>query len=263
MGVELVCQVGPISFERVLSMKTTRVWGAGLAALALALFASNSWASYERNLTPGELALMPAFCQDVQTVNGWEQGVRESPRAPYWVSKMGRSFWDMHHYCWASIAVHRSKQPGLNQNQRDHLIETAIDDYYYVVRRAPPEMALMPELYYLIGDSYKLLRRYGQAIEAYKMSRSLKADYWPAYAGHADILMLSNLRGEARAVLQEGLRVIPGEVALQSRLDKISGSGSEPAAATKTAKTSASRKASPAATDGVKASAAKAASAPQ
>jgi tetratricopeptide (TPR) repeat protein len=246
-----------------LSMKTTRVWGAAVATAALALFAGNSWASYERNLTPGELALMPAFCQDVQTVNGWEQGVRESPRAPYWVSKMGRSFWDMHHYCWAGIAVLRSKAPGLNQNQRDHLVETAIDDYYYVVRRAPAEMALMPELYYLIGDSYKLLRRYGQAIEAFKMARSLKPDYWPAYAGHADILLLSNLRGEARELLQEGLRLVPGEAALQSRLDKLSGSGNDPSTASKTSKSTAVRKPAQGAADGVKATAAKPTAAPQ
>jgi tetratricopeptide (TPR) repeat protein len=192
-----------------------------LVALIFSMSVANALASWERNLTPGELALMPDFCQDVQTVNGWEQGVRESPRAPYWVSKMGRSFWDMHHYCWAGIAVHRSKKPGLNQNQRDHLIETAIDDYYYVVRRAPPTMALMPELYYLIGDSQRQIRQYGAAIESFKMARSLKADYWPAYAGHADVLLLSNQKAEARAVLEQGLALMPNEAALKIRLDRL------------------------------------------
>ena len=204
------------------------------AALALGLALGAAHASYDRKLTPGELALMPAFCQDVQTVNGWEQGVRESPRAPTWVSKMGRSFWDMHHYCWARVAVHRSLAGGLNQNQRDHLVESAIDDMQYVIRRAPPEMALLPEIYYFMGDYFRMLRRYGEAAESFKKSRELKADYWPAYTGLADLLLISGQRKEARAVLEQGLEVMPDEAALKSRLDRLS--ATPPAAATGNAK---------------------------
>lgn len=217
-------------------MKNLRRMTAALsAALALGLAWGAAHASYERNLTPGELALMPAFCQDVQTVNGWEQGVRESPRAPMWVSKLGRSFWDMHHYCWARVAVHRSLATGLNQNQRDHLVESAIDDMQYVIRRAPPDMALLPEIYYFMGDYYRMLRRYGEAAESFKKSRELKADYWPAYTGHADLLLISGQRKEARAVLEQGLEIMPDEVALKSRLDRLSGAA-QPAAAVGNAK---------------------------
>ena len=200
------------------------------AALALALLWGAAHASYDRNLTLGELALMPAFCQDVQTVNGWEQGVRESPRAPMWVSKLGRSFWDMHHYCWARVAVHRSQAAGLHQNKRDHLVESAIDDMLYVVRRASPDMVLLPEIYYFMGDYFRMLKRFGEAAESFKKSRELKVDYWPAYAGHADLLLLSGQRKEAKAVLEQGLAVMPDEVALKSRLDRVNGAA-QPAAA--------------------------------
>ena len=201
------------------------------AALALAVVLGAAHASYDRNLTPGELALMPAFCQDVQTVNGWEQGVRESPRAPMWVSKLGRSFWDMHHYCWARVAVHRSLAIGLNQNQRDHLVESAIDDMQYVVRRAPPDMVLLPEIYYFMGDYFRLIRRFGEAAESFKKSRELKVDYWPAYAGHADLLLLSGQRKEAKAVLEQGLGLMPDEVALKTRLDRLNGQAQSTTAA--------------------------------
>lgn len=207
------------------------------SALTLGLALGTAHASFDRNLTPGELALMPDFCQDVQTVNGWEQGVRESPRAPTWVSKMGRSFWDMHHYCWARVAVHRSQAVGLHQNRRDHLVESAIDDMQYVVRRAPPTMVLLPEIYYFMGDYFKLLRRYGEASESYKKSRELKPDYWPAYAGLADLMLLSGQRKDAKAVLEQGLAVLPDEVALKSRLDRLNGSA-QPAAAAGGAKKS-------------------------
>ncbi len=200
-----------------------------IAAFTLATGMGAAHASYDRNLTPGELALMPVYCLDVQTVNGWEQGVRESPRAPMWVSKLGRSFWDMHHYCWARVAVHRSMAIGLNQNQRDHLVESAIDDMLYVVRRAPPTMALLPEIYYLMGDYYRMLRRFGEAAESFKKSRELKADYWPAYAGLADLMLLSGRRGDARTILEEGLAAIPDEVALKSRLDRLKNVAQTPA----------------------------------
>jgi tetratricopeptide (TPR) repeat protein len=231
-------------FERRRHMNNSRFMFAALACCAL-LASNSSWAN--RNLTAGELALMPAFCQDVQTVNGWSQGGRESPRSPFWVSKMGRSFWDMHHYCWAGVAVLRSKQPGLIKRERDHLIQTAIDDYYYVINNAPENMILLPEIYYLIGESHKALGQIGLAVDAFQKSRSLKPDYWPAYTGHADLLMQANLRVEARAVLLLGIAVMPDEAALKSRLEQLGAGGGNPQLGEKKKKSQATDRSSPSA----------------
>jgi len=189
--------------------------------LLMSLFVVSARASIPPNITRGEMALMPEFCQDAQTFNGWVQHTRESPRSGYWISKMGQTFWAIHHYCWAVVRTLRSRQPGLAEVMRAGMLDAAVNDYGYVISFSAPDMVLLPEIYYLIGEARKEQRRFGEAIEAYKMSQRQKADYWPAYTGHADLLVQSGLRKEARAVLEVGLSLMPEERQLLSRLEQL------------------------------------------
>ena len=212
-------------------MKPSRTLAACLVSIAI-----SPAGAAPQNITAGELALLPAFCQDAQTFNGWEQYVRESPRAPYWISKMGRSFWDIHHFCWAGVHVLRAGQPGLQAQHRVTMLEAAIDDYAYIIRKAAPGMVLLPELYYRTGDLQRQLGQYGLAIESFNRSRTEKPDYWPPYVGHAEILLLSNQRAQAKAVLEDGLKLMPDEPALKSRLARLNPGGSGAAASSRAAK---------------------------
>ena len=183
--------------------------------------------SPDRLMSQGEIALLPPFCQDVQSVNGWAQGGRESPRSPMWIAKMGRSFWDMHHYCWARAYANRANNAAATKPQRDYLLKTAIDDMMYVVRRAPAEgMVMLPEIFYLIGQYQIQLGQIGEAAASFKRSRETKADYWPAYAGHADVLLQLGKRNDAKQLLEQGLAIMPNEPALKSRYDRIVSGGS-------------------------------------
>ena len=183
--------------------------------------------SPDRLMSQGEIALLPPFCADVQSVNGWAQGGRESPRSPIWLAKMGRSFWDMHHYCWARAYANRANNAAATKPQREYLLKTAIDDMMYVVRRAPAEgMVMLPEIFYLIGDYQLRLGQVGEAAASFKLSRETKADYWPGYAGHADLLLQLGKRNEAKQLLEQGLAIMPNEPALKSRFDRIVSGGS-------------------------------------
>lgn len=175
------------------------------------------------NITRGELALTPDFCQDVQTINGWSQHFRESPRSPYWVSKMGKTFWAMHHYCWALIRMHRANAAGLKPSTRDHMIRKSIADFHYVVNNATREFVLLPEIFFRIGEAHVLLREPVQAIESYEASRSLKPDYWPAYVGHARVLERLGKKVDALKVIEEGLRHSPGEPTLTAQFVRLGG----------------------------------------
>jgi len=190
-------------------------------AVVLSLFAVGAQAQQPTNITRGEQALLPDFCQDAQTFNGWMQHSRESPRSAYWISKMGQTFWAVHHYCWAAIRVTRSRQPGLAPVLRDGMLEGAVADFVYVLDHSAPDMVLLPEIYYLIGEARREQRQFGPAIEAYKMSQRQKADYWPAYTGHADLLVQTGLRNEARTLLEAALKIMPEEKQLLSRLEKL------------------------------------------
>lgn len=195
----------------------------GWAAIAISFGTTVVLAAEPKNITQGELALTPAFCQDVQSVNGWAQHYRESPRSPFWISMMGKTFWGMHHYCWAVVNIHRSRAAGQSQQDRVFKIHSAIADYYYVVNIAPPDFILLPEIFHLIGEAHVMVNEYVEAIEAYQRARRIKPDYWPPYEGHAKVLEKLGKKGDAVAVLADGLRVMPGEPNLTSMYKRLGG----------------------------------------
>lgn len=192
-----------------------------LAAAAIALTATVAGSAEPTNITAGELALTPAFCQDVQTINGWSQHGRESPRSPMWIEKMGKTFWGMHHYCWGMVNIHRSQAAGQSPQERTFKIHSAINDYYYVVRIAPPDFVLLPEVFYLIGEAHGMVNEHVNAIEAYQKALQIKPDYWPPYEGHARILEKLGKKAEARAVLEKGLQVAPNEPRLKALYERL------------------------------------------
>jgi hypothetical protein len=79
-------------------------------------------------------------------------------------------------------------------------------------------------VFYLIGEAHVMVNEYAQATEAYQKARRIKADYWPPYEGQAKVLDKVGLKAEALAVLEDGLRIMPGEVRLLSLYARLGGS---------------------------------------
>jgi tetratricopeptide (TPR) repeat protein len=178
---------------------------------AALLLAQGQARSVALDITPGELALTPAFCQDVQTINGWSQHSRPSPRSPHWLGLMGETFWGMHHYCWALIHLQRADRAGTSPQQREFLIREAISDFYFVINIAPPEFPLLPELYFRTGEGFLLLGEYARALDELQKSRRSKAAYWPPYVSEANLLLKLGKRKEAMELIDQGLKVMPDE----------------------------------------------------
>jgi tetratricopeptide (TPR) repeat protein len=177
-------------------------------------------------MTAGEVALTHPVCEDAQGMpSGWQQHFRHSPRAPYWESVMGKTFWAVHHYCWALIHLQRSARAGLAPQDRDHMVRTAIKDFYYVINEArrmgEDQFVLMPELYYRAGDAYVQLQDYAAAMAEFEKSRLAKADYWPPYLAQAQLQARLGMRVQAREVLEAGLKVMPDEPKLREALQKL------------------------------------------
>lgn len=193
-----------------------------LASTCLALGLTQACAQVA-NLTDGELALTPAFCQDVQTVNGWSQFSRPSPRSPHWLSLMGPTFWGMHHYCWAMVHLQRAERAGTTPQFRSWAIREAIADFYYVVRVAPADFILLPEIYYRVGEAHLMLGEYGAALGEFQKSRNAKPGYWPPYLAEANLMLKSGKKKEAVAVLEKGLAEIPAEPNLVAALQRVNG----------------------------------------
>lgn len=208
--------------------RTAARWPIGLV---VAVCAQLVWADSPKDITAGEVALSPPICADVQGIEAtrWEQFVRESPRTGYWKNYLGDSFWDMHHYCWAIVRLHRMRSQGLTGRHKEHAVRTAVSDFNYVLLRAKPDFVLAPEIYYRMGDALTLIGDWFPAIELFVKSREIKPDYWPSYAGHADVLTKLGKTAEAKALLERGLELAPGTEALQSRLDKLKTTGADAA----------------------------------
>ncbi|MBK9234538.1 MAG: hypothetical protein IPO19_00100 [Rhodoferax sp.] len=79
------------------------------------------------NITDGELALLPEYCQDVQAIRYGNASYNPSPRAAHWVGLLGQPFWSLHHYCWGLIHVRRAQQPNVPAVQRTGMITSAIE----------------------------------------------------------------------------------------------------------------------------------------
>ena len=179
------------------------------------------------NITDGELALLPPFCQDVQAIRYGNAVDNPSPRAGHWVGVMGKYFWHMHHYCWGLIHVRRSQAAGVDTTSRQGMINAAIADYIYVIENSPKDFVMAPEVLLRIGEANLMLGRTWPAQEAFKTAREIKPDYWPAYTRWIDVLVKSNQKAEAKVLAAEGLRFSPQSKELASRYQKLGGDPSK------------------------------------
>ena len=160
--------------------------------------------------TESELALLPAYCIDTEGFNYGPKGApNQSPKAAYWESIMGPTFWALHHSCWAKVAVMRSYRSGTPAHIRKATLQGAISEYMYVVNNARPDFILLPEIYTNIGDLELLLQQYKNADEAFALARKAKPDYWPAYSHWADYLIKSGKKEDAKELLKTGLEYSP------------------------------------------------------
>ena len=180
---------------------------------AFALSLPNRATAQLADITPGELALTPAYCQDVQTMNGWSK-TRPSPRTAHWIGLMGDSFWTMHHQCWALIRNRRAMAPGVAPIIRKGMLQHSISDFEFVIHNSSADFVLLPEIYTQLGENHLLLGNTGAAYDAFARARAIKPDYWPPYVRWADVLIKSKRPAEAKELIAEGLRYSPGAKAL-------------------------------------------------
>jgi tetratricopeptide (TPR) repeat protein len=191
------------------------------APLVLLLCCWGAGANTLSNITAGEKALLPEYCVDTQTFGYGDASYNTSPRAPYWIGLMGKTFWAMHHHCWALIREHRSRGAGVTRQERDGHLIAANSDYVYVIDNATPDFVLLPEIYTRIGENYVLLGNIGAAMDAFGAARKSKADYWPPYVAWARVMLKAGKRQEALAHVETVMRLAPDDAELRRQYNLI------------------------------------------
>lgn len=202
-----------------LHMRTWLRW-----LLLLLLFATQTvQAQQPPRITAGELAILPVYCPYTQTFEHDPRGPNPTPETAKWVRTFGKTFWAMHHYCWALIRNHRAGSAMHTRLAKQSLWEGAISDFNYVIENGTSDFVLLPEIYQRIGETYLLMGSPGNAVLAFDRSRALKPDYWPPYVSWADALVKLGKKAEAKRHLETGLRVMPRSAPLSVAYRKVGG----------------------------------------
>lgn len=180
--------------------------------------------SEPRNVSDGEIALLPVYCKDKE----WNGGSVETYRKERWIASLGNSWKGVHHYCWALVNVRRAMLTAANPVQRKYLIEVAVSDYFFAIENSTAEFLVLPEIHLRLGEAYELLNQPAAAIKAYENAIKLKPDYWPAYQRQAEVLIKLKLNDRAKQVVAEGLRAVAEQPELLELSKRLGAAGKEP-----------------------------------
>jgi tetratricopeptide (TPR) repeat protein len=182
-----------------------------------------------RNITAGEIARLPDYCAHTQTFerNGSKDSPTEAQR--YWAARIGESFWDLHHYCWAMVSANRAQAAGVSRGERIYLYDSAVNDCYYILQNMKSSFPLLPEMLTRMAQYRMSAEKPAEALQFYERARAAKPDYWPPYVGIADLQVKLGRPAAAREVLQAGLALMPDEPRLRERLAQLDSTRRAPA----------------------------------
>ncbi len=163
--------------------------------LALLIFNTCARADPVKNLS--ELALLPHYCWGTQQVR--EVSKDPTPIEQY-VAIYGFTYYHLHHYCWAlntennAIRMH-------NQG----ILTYSLDDYKYVLDRAPSSFVFLPEIYTSRARVFFILKRDAEAAMDLVKAIQMKHSYAPAYARLSEYYQRINDKKDAIKTLEDGL----------------------------------------------------------
>lgn len=173
---------------------------ASLAVAPLMALASEK----PEDVTDAEWAMLPPYCPHTMGYKGHVQ-----PHISKWRAAMGEGFFHMHHHCWALIDFHRAQRSGISEIDRRQLQGRALGGFRYVIKNAPEDFILLPEILTWVGRSEMLLGNAKGAARAFNQAIGIKPDYWPPYYHFAELLNRKGQRKEAIEVAKRGLSHSP------------------------------------------------------
>lgn len=170
---------------------------------------------------PREVAMLPPYCAHTQLFRNRVSGGNNPAEIRKWTAVMGPSFNDLHHYCWGLMKANRGQYLARDKQTRDFYLGSAIQEFDYVLQRAPAEFALRPEILTKKGENLLKLGNSPAAVAALEEAAELKPDYWPSYAALSDLFKNAGELGRAREWLDRGLKAAPDSRALRTRLEHL------------------------------------------
>jgi tetratricopeptide (TPR) repeat protein len=174
-----------------------------------------------------EVALLPRFCSHTMFFRDSVPGGSNPGEVLRWRSVMGPTFEAMHHYCWGLMKTNRANLLAKSATLRKFYLGDAISEYDFVIRRAPEDFILLPEILTKKGENFARLGKGPLAVLQFERAAELKPDYWPPYAQLSDYYKEAADFGKAREVLEKGLSFAPDASALKRRLMELGAAGNK------------------------------------
>lgn len=169
------------------------------------LYAADEWRQ--------DTLLLPQYCKDRA------KGI-QSAGFLRWRSTLGTVYAHTHHYC-SGIYAEQKAKTALGKRERDRWLMDVIGEMQYVSRHCSVTCALYPELQTRWGWALGMTGQSSEAIKHFQLSIRAKPKYVPAYAKLSDLYLEVKQTGEARKVLDQGLKVKPDSKMLQRRLKEL------------------------------------------
>jgi tetratricopeptide (TPR) repeat protein len=201
-----------------------------IAAAASHPVAAQEIPGYPTNVTGfdrREVALLPRYCIYTQLFRDAVPGGNDQAVIESWYSSMGKTFHNMHHYCFGLMKTNRARFLSPDERTRRFYLGDAILEYDYVLRTAPEDFVLLPEILTKKAETLVLLGKGPVAVIELERAISAKSDYWPAYAQLSDYYKSIGDTKKALDVLKEGLTQAPDAKGLQRRRSELE-TGSRP-----------------------------------
>jgi tetratricopeptide (TPR) repeat protein len=157
--------------------------------------------------------LLPQYCKDRAKGS-------QSPEWSKWRRTFGEVFIHMHHYCNGVYAEQKARST-IDKQERNRRLSSAIGEMQYVGKHCHTGCVIYPELHSRWGWALGEKGQYADAIQHYQLAIKAKPKYVLAYARLSDLYVKIKQPGEARKILEAGLKAKPGSRTLRRRLDEL------------------------------------------
>jgi len=193
---------------------------AGLAVVLVVVAAAPRTASAGQEPwkpTAAELRSLPRYCQD-----RFRYGAsRKHPVIARWYAVFGNDFVHIHHYCAGVNFLNRARGSFGDPKRRAFNYQRAAANLGYIIDRVSRRFPLLPAAYHHRGQALEGLGKPAEAVRDYLAAIEAKPDYPPPYAALAELHRRAGRRGEARAVLEKGLKANPRSRLLRRALARL------------------------------------------
>jgi tetratricopeptide (TPR) repeat protein len=186
-----------------------------LGAAALPYLMAMSGPAYAWDVTPGEFAMLPPYCD--AKMNGKSQEAIN-----YWRAQLGHDNWiHMHHYCGGLNDMNRYYRQ--DAKGRRESLRRVVWEMTYMLDHTKPDFYMRADMHYYRGKAHQLSGRNGEALTDLVKALELRPDMPLASIELAELYKKLGKKGSALDALKTALEKNPSHKGLRRTYQEMGG----------------------------------------